>query len=157
MAEGKDQVENLNQKYKKVIDDAPVDFDALDPEARGSAEMDEQMNSIYVYWCCDQEKVNSETMDIIQTNAGLLKVRRAIMVINQQTNIAKNIEKGIVMTIEKFGLDDLQVNITQHNMVPKHSVLNFQDKAELLDKYRIKENQLPKIQQTDPIAKYFGV
>lgn len=115
------------------------------------------MNSIYVYWCCDQEKVNSETMDIIQTNAGLLKVRRAIMVINQQTNIAKNIEKGIVITIEKFGLDDLQVNITQHNMVPKHSVLNFQEKAELLDKYSVKENQLPKIQQADPIAKYFGV
>ena len=41
-------------------------------------------------------------------------------------------------------------------MVPKHSILNEEDKANLLKKYKVKENQLPKILCDDPIARYFG-
>ena len=41
-------------------------------------------------------------------------------------------------------------------MVPKHSILNEDDKANLLKKYKVKENQLPKILCDDPIARYFG-
>ena len=49
------------------------------------------------------------------------------------------------------------VNITHHQLVPKHSVLHDSEKAELLKRYRAKESQLPKIQCEDPVAKYFGV
>ena len=49
------------------------------------------------------------------------------------------------------------VNITHHQLVPKHSVLQDSEKAELLKRYREKESQLPKIQCEDPVAKYFGV
>ena len=41
-------------------------------------------------------------------------------------------------------------------MVPKHSILNEEDRANLLKKYKVKENQLPKILCDDPIARYFG-
>ena len=49
------------------------------------------------------------------------------------------------------------VNITEHELVPKHQVLNDQEKHELLTKYRVKDTQLPKIQVEDPIARYYGV
>ena len=49
------------------------------------------------------------------------------------------------------------VNITHHMLVPTHSVISDAEKAELLKRYRAKENQLPKIQCEDPVAKYFGV
>ena len=71
--------------------------------------------------------------------------------------MAKKEEKDSLITLEIFTLDDLQVNITQHVLVPKHSVLLDDSKQELLKKYRIQEHQLPKIQIGDPIAKYFGV
>jgi len=61
------------------------------------------------------------------------------------------------MTLETFQLDDLQVNITHHCLVPQHSVLNGEEKLELLKRYRIQEHQLPKIQVSDPVARYFGV
>ena len=58
---------------------------------------------------------------------------------------------------EIFIMEELMVNITHHMLVPKHSVISAAEKAELLKRYRAKENQLPKIQCEDPVAKYFGV
>ena len=51
--------------------------------------------------------------------------------------MAKKEEKDSLITLEIFTLDDLQVNITQHVLVPKHSVLNDDQKQELLKNYRI--------------------
>ncbi len=49
------------------------------------------------------------------------------------------------------------MNVTEHELVPKHQVLTEGEKAELLKKYRVKDSQLPKIQVEDPIARYYGV
>ena len=59
--------------------------------------------------------------------------------------------------IEVFYQSELLVNITEHELVPKHQVLSENEKHELLKKYRVKDTQLPKIQVEDPIARYYGV
>ena len=41
---------------------------------------------------------------------------------------------------ELFIMEELLVNITQHMLVPKHSVITDAEKAELLKRYRAKEN-----------------
>ena len=53
--------------------------------------------------------------------------------------------------------EELLVNITRHELVPKHMILCDAEKAELLKRYRARESQLPKIQCEDAIARYFGV
>ena len=58
---------------------------------------------------------------------------------------------------EVFQQEELLVNITHHELVPKHMVLSDAEKSELLRRYRAKETQLPKIQTEDAIARYFGV
>jgi len=47
-------------------------------------------------------------------------------------------------------------DILQHNLVPKHIKINEEEKKELLRKYNISLNQLPKIQDSDPVAKILG-
>ena len=55
-----------------------------------------------------------------------------------------------------FKENDLIVNITHHELVPKHLKLNREEK-ELLTRYRLKESQLPRIQREDPVARYLGL
>lgn len=59
--------------------------------------------------------------------------------------------------IECFLEDDLLVNITHHELVPKHVVLSRDEKIALLKRYRLKETQLPRILQKDPVARYLGL
>ena len=50
---------------------------------------------------------------------------------------------------------ELMVNITEHELVPKHEVLSRTEKAALIERYKLKEQQLPRIKITDPVAKYY--
>ena len=59
--------------------------------------------------------------------------------------------------IEVFTESDLSVNITRHELVPKHVMLSVEEKKVLLERYRVKESQLPRIQAGDPVAKYLGL
>ncbi|CAL3969839.1 hypothetical protein PZA11_007593 [Diplocarpon coronariae] len=59
--------------------------------------------------------------------------------------------------IECFMDADLLVNITHHELVPKHVMLSKAEKAALLARYRLKDTQLPRIQLNDPVAKYYGL
>jgi DNA-directed RNA polymerase I, II, and III subunit RPABC1 len=59
--------------------------------------------------------------------------------------------------VECFLEDDLLVNITHHELVPKHIVLSKEEKNALLKRYRLKETQLPRILAKDPVARYLGL
>ncbi|ESZ91119.1 hypothetical protein SBOR_8483 [Sclerotinia borealis F-4128] len=59
--------------------------------------------------------------------------------------------------IETFVEQDLLVNITHHELVPKHVLLSKEERAKLLSRYRLKDTQLPRIQAADPVAKYLGL
>lgn len=61
------------------------------------------------------------------------------------------------MHFEYFQLKELIINITKHELVPKHELLPEQDLKKLLERYRVKVSQLPKILITDPVAKYYGL
>lgn len=64
---------------------------------------------------------------------------------------------NLPITIELFAEQDLLVNITKHELVPKHLLLSPEEKKALLERYRLKETQLPRIRVEDPVAKYLGL
>lgn len=59
--------------------------------------------------------------------------------------------------IECFLESDLLVNITHHELVPKHILLSKEERTKLLQRYRLKDTQLPRIQLGDPVARYLGL
>eukprot|EP00730_Choanoeca_flexa_P018411 TRINITY_DN8947_c0_g1_i1.p1 TRINITY_DN8947_c0_g1~~TRINITY_DN8947_c0_g1_i1.p1 ORF type:complete len:216 (+),score=34.92 TRINITY_DN8947_c0_g1_i1:85-732(+) len=59
--------------------------------------------------------------------------------------------------MQVFEETELVVNITKHELVPRHQVQTSDEKKELLERYKLKEQQLPRIKMTDPIARYYGL
>ena len=50
----------------------------------------------------------------------------------------------------------IQFNIMSHDLVPLHEIISEKEKTELLKKYNIEPNRLPKILSTDPVSITIG-
>ncbi|KAK2366733.1 DNA-directed RNA polymerases II and IV subunit 5A [Trifolium repens] len=87
-------------------------------------------------------------------------VHRGILVLQNQVSSQGRRELMNFYTkvrIEIFMEDELLVNITKHELVPKHQVLTDAEKKDLLKTYTCQQTQLPKMLITDPVAKYYGL
>ena len=85
--------------------------------------------------------------------------RGIIVVKNNVTPLAKAAIEELRpdYNIEIFNRLELLVDITEHELVPEHVVLTDAEKQQLLDRYTLKETQLPRLQKGDPVARYFGL
>ena len=115
---------------------------------------------IFVYFP-DEEKVGVKTIKEYAKRMKDEQVNRAIIVVQQSlTPFARQslLEcQAQKFYIEQFQEAELLVNITDHVLVPEHILLSDEQKRVLLDRYKVKETQLPRIQMHDPVARYFGM
>jgi DNA-directed RNA polymerase I, II, and III subunit RPABC1 len=82
-----------------------------------------------------------------------------ILVLKEKENsaVSKELNKETYKNVEVFLRKNMIFNITKHVYVPKHIVLTNEEEQDVLDKYYITKNKLPKLLRSDPIAKYYGM
>lgn len=129
------------------------DLTILVPRKDGSSEQ------MFVFFP-EEVKVGVKTIKTYAERMKSESVGRAILVAKSAlTPFAKQClqEMQPKYIVELFLESELLVNITQHTLVPKHQLLSEEDKRALLNRYKVKESQLPRIQISDPVARYYGL
>eukprot|EP00030_Apusomonadida_sp_AF-17_P002123 a262_287.p2 GENE.a262_287~~a262_287.p2 ORF type:complete len:217 (+),score=76.62 a262_287:34-651(+) len=154
-----------------VVDAASltISYDTFVQDYGASLGADAQLNPVMVSKQTDQEKVivfflsgkvGSKELDNCAAKLKTADVKHGILVISGNiTALAKKVaqEAGKEVSFEIFFDTELIVNITEHSLVPKHEPLTDDEKAALLARYRLQQTQLPRMNTTDPVAKFYGL
>ena len=122
---------------------------------------DDPTEQIFVFWPLDP-KVGVKPIKRYLERMNEESVTRAILVVQQNlTAFARQalaeIQASEGLTLEQFQESELLVNITEHVLVPQHTVLTREEKDTLLKRYKMKDAQLPRIQLSDPVSRYYGL
>jgi len=123
------------------------------------AHNDDPTDQMFVFFP-EEEKVGIKTIKQYCTRMQEESINRAIIVVQRgMTPSAKQalVDMAPKYILEQFLETELLVNVTEHDLVPEHVVLTTEEKTELLNRYKLKEHQLPRIQQGDTIARYYGL
>ena len=111
-----------------------------------------------------RENINDYIDDLFNLEEVLTKNDTLIIVIKMEPNdtlikCVKQIweEEGIFIIL--YNIDRLQYNILEHELVPKHVVVDDEkDLSEIKSKYNVmNDDQFPKISRFDPVAMAIGI
>ena len=73
------------------------------------------------------------------------------------TSPALQVAQSAAATIEFFTLDQLAFDLLKHEHVPRQRVLGDEEKKALLQRLDCKPDQLPRLKQSDPVARWLGL
>ena len=59
--------------------------------------------------------------------------------------------------LQIFFIKSLLFDITEHSFVPEYKILNQEERKELMTKYKLNDNQLPRIKVYDPAGSFYGI
>ena len=123
------------------------------------AHNDDPTDQMFVFFP-DDPKIGIKTVKNYCQRMQEENISRAIIVV--QTGMTPSAKQALQdmapkYILEQFLESELLINITEHELVPEHVVLTPEEKTELLQRYKLKESQLMRIQASDPVARYFGL
>ncbi len=87
------------------------------------------------------------------------KVKRVILVydVNVTAKAMSNVRNIADIDLTLYHRDELQFNITKHQLQPKFTVCTEDQKQEILTMYAAEPHQFPAMTFDDPIRRYYGV
>jgi DNA-directed RNA polymerase subunit H (RpoH/RPB5) len=102
----------------------------------------------------DDEKLNIQGIKDKISIMNKESANRCIIIYKSNvTSSAKKSLETLEYEFELFALSELQLNITRHRLVPRHSRVLPSEKEELDRKYK---GKLPFLLHTDPVSRYYS-
>uniref|UniRef100_A0A0E0MCC4 RNA polymerase subunit H/Rpb5 C-terminal domain-containing protein n=1 Tax=Oryza punctata TaxID=4537 RepID=A0A0E0MCC4_ORYPU len=107
---------------------------------------------------CPPEPVKIATIREIYLQTKEENLSRLILILQSKilSRAREAIKEIFKFKVDIFQATDLLVNITKHVLKPKHEVLSADQKAKLLKEYNVEDSQLPRMLETDAVARYYG-
>ena len=136
-------------EFSAIYDNNNFDF---------TVEHSETNNQMYITFFTELKNFTKKDFYNVISKLDLDNESSVIIVLRDKCN--QTIMKELLLeknkNIEIFIIDRLLINITKHDLVPKHELLSKDEIKDLLIKYKSTINQLPKVFKTDPISRYYG-
>lgn len=79
-----------------------------------------------------------------------------ILITNDITSKSEESIKSKFSNIEIFKKKYFKINLVDHELVPKHVLLNLKETENFLKEYNVTKRQMPKIFVTDQVARYYN-
>lgn len=155
-----DELDQTLDQFKAQFGDKPSDRrPARNDLSILVAHNDDPTDQMFVFFP-EEPKVGIKTIKQYCQRMQEENISRAIIVVQQ--GMSPSAKQALVDMAPKYMLEyfletELLINITEHELVPQHVLMTEDEKRELLARYKLKEHQLPRIQQNDPVARYFGL
>ena len=124
--------------------------------------LDENKGNIYIHFHNEPKSIaKSDLKNLVSSLVQKYEDEniKIIILLKEKGNgsILKELFKEEYKNVEIFMNKNLIFNITHHEYVPKHTILSKEEENEVLQKYNLTKNKLPKILKSDPVARYYGM
>ncbi|XP_062197707.1 DNA-directed RNA polymerase V subunit 5A-like [Phragmites australis] len=108
---------------------------------------------------CPPEPVKIATIREIYNGTKEENLSRLILILQSKimSKARESIKEIFAFKVDIFQITELLVNITKHVLKPKHEVLTAEEKTKLLKEYNVVDSQLPRMLETDAVARYYGL
>lgn len=111
-------------------------------------------NDVILCFLSNEDKLNIQGIkDRISVMNREGSTRCIIVYRSSVTSSAKKSLETLEYDFELFSLNELQLNITKHRLVPRHTIVTDSEKEELDSKYK---GKLPSILQNDAVCRYYA-
>ncbi|XP_044934338.1 DNA-directed RNA polymerases I, II, and III subunit RPABC1-like [Mustela putorius furo] len=123
------------------------------------AHKDDPTDQMFVFFP-EEPKVGIKTIKVYCQWMQEENIKRTLIVVQQgMTTSAKQSLVDMVPknVLEQFLQQELLINFTEQELVPEYVIMTKEEVTELLARYKLQENQLPRIQTGDPVARYFEI
>ncbi|TVT99617.1 hypothetical protein EJB05_55047 [Eragrostis curvula] len=108
---------------------------------------------------CPPEPVKKATIREIYSGIKDENLSRLILVLQGKimSQARESLKDIFSFKVDTFQITELLVNNTKHVLKPKHEVLTEEEKTKLLKEYNVQESQLPRMLESDAVARYYGL
>ncbi|CAL0308648.1 unnamed protein product [Lupinus luteus] len=116
-------------------------------------------NKVLVHFMGTSDIIRKSTIHALYNEiAEKGRLNRLILIVQSKMTVyARKDLDASPFKVEILNMNDLLVNITKHVLQPKYQFLTADEKQALLAKHSLEEKQLPHMQKTDAIARYYGL